>query len=286
LLSEEHSTPSLEIQRPSTLPVNMNDTELGELFASCMPRLRTAARQLLRNPQDSEDALQEGLLSAFRNLKQFQGRSAFSTWLHSIVRNSALTHVRRMKCRPQRPSEGDLVNEGEWTMDELYLDPGPSPEEECARLERSRILYEAVQELPPRYRSVVHLCDINGVDPKDAAQKLGITTSAVKVSLFRARRLATRRIRTRYCPPDERLPNNENSIPKQNRNSSFGRTGHPTGDAKRAVRERHSMLARAQEQPDFVGGHHETRRKRSRFWKRSLATSAHTVLHNTRGPAC
>jgi len=283
-LLSEGRTPSLEIQRTPTLPVNLDDTELGELFASCMPRLRTAARRLLRNPQDSEDALQDGLLLAFRSLKQFQGRSAFSTWLHSIVRNSARTYMRRMKCRPQCSSEADLSNAGELTMDELYSYPGPSPEQECARWERSRILYEAVQELPPRYRSAVHLCDLEGVDLKDAARKLGITASAVKVSLFRGRRLAARRIRARHCPHDVNL--SENSIRWRNHDFGFSRAAGPTRDSQRPKKKRYSVHSRADKELDDVGvgGNRETRRKSSRFWECSLATSVHIGLRNALPP--
>ena len=104
----------------------MTDVELDHLFASCMPRLRQAARQMLRNPQDCEDALQEGLLLAFRNLNQFQGRSQFSTWLHSIVRNAARTQVRRKKCRPQCSWE-EFSNGRESTVDGLPWTQDPLP---------------------------------------------------------------------------------------------------------------------------------------------------------------
>jgi len=195
-----------EMQQCDTLPVSMSDVELNDLFTSCMPRLKRTARQMLRDPQDSEDALQDGLLLAFRNLKQFQGRSTFSTWLHSIVRNAARTHVRRMKCRPQCTSEDELTNGAELTLEELSINPGLSPEDECAQRERSRILLEALQDMPPRYQSVVHLCDVDGMDQKDAAQKLGITASAIKTALFRARRLAARQIRGRCFPSYECSP--------------------------------------------------------------------------------
>src|SRR5271167_574117 len=175
------------MQQRDPLPVNMSDVELNDLFASWMPRMKRTARQMLRHPEDCEDAMQEGLLLAFRNLRQFEGRSSFATWLHSIVRNAARTHVRRMKCRPQCASEDELTNGGELSLEELFVNPGPSPEEECARRERSRILGEAVQELPPGYRSAMHLCDVDGVDPTVAAQTLGITASALKVALFSAR---------------------------------------------------------------------------------------------------
>jgi len=199
------------MQQRDPLPVNMSDVELNDLFASWMPRMKRTARQMLRHPEDCEDAMQEGLLLAFRNLRQFEGRSSFATWLHSIVRNAARTHVRRMKCRPQCASEDELTNGGELSLEELFVNPGPSPEEECARRERSRILGEAVQELPPGYRSAMHLCDVDGVDPTVAAQTLGITASALKVALFRARRLAARQIRGRCSSSYECFPNNKHS---------------------------------------------------------------------------
>ena len=80
---------------------------------------------MLRNPQDCEDALQEGLLLAFRNLNQFQGRSKFSTWLHSIVRNAARTHVRKrnagrsVRGRSSPMDESRRWNGLPWTQDPL-----------------------------------------------------------------------------------------------------------------------------------------------------------------------
>jgi DNA-directed RNA polymerase specialized sigma24 family protein len=55
----------------------MSEAEVNELFAVCLPKLKKATRRMLRNEEDSEDALQDGLLLAFRKLHQFQGRSAF-----------------------------------------------------------------------------------------------------------------------------------------------------------------------------------------------------------------
>lgn len=286
MLSEVDCTPRLQTQRPPTLPINMDDKQLDELFASCMPRLKRTARQLLRSPQDSEDAMQEGLLLALRNLNQFEGRSTFSTWLHSIVRNAARTHVRRMKCRPQCSSEEDLMNGTESTLGELFVDPSLSPEEECARRERSRILREAVQELPPGYRSAMRLCDVDGVDPTVAAQTLGITASALKVSLFRARRLACRRIRQRCSLPYECFPKNEHAGLQRTIISRFGRTVGPDRDSKRSVRERYPIHLRVRKKRDLAGGKHEHGRKRPCLWKHSLAASARIPVHSTDRSAC
>jgi RNA polymerase sigma factor (sigma-70 family) len=204
---EQPRTPAREIPRPSVLPINMNDAELDQLFASCIPRLQRTARLMLRDPQDSEDAVQEGLLLAFRNLKQFQGRSSFSTWLHSILRNVARTHYRRMKCRPKYSLEEELSDERGSKFEQHFLDPGLTPEQECELGERSRLLREIVQELPSGYAFAIQLCDVDGLEPRDASQILGISSCALKTCLFRARRIAARRLRARFCPPHSRYAN-------------------------------------------------------------------------------
>lgn len=282
---EEQRSPSLEMQRPPILPIDMDDAELDDLFASCMPRLQRTARQLLRNPQDSEDAMQEGLLLAYRNLRQFEGRSAFATWLHSILRNSARTHMRRMKCRPKCSLEEELSCENVSRFEQHFVDPGLSPEEECARRERSRVLREVVQELPSRYGSAMQLCDVEGLEPRDASQILGISSSALKTCLFRARRLAARQMRGRCCPPNADLRNNEISGRAQNYHSRFSAEENPDCDFERKESEREPLHARARNDLDLAGGVHEPRRKRSRSWKRRLAVSVHTAFHNIRCPA-
>jgi RNA polymerase sigma-70 factor, ECF subfamily len=258
----------------------MDDAQLDELFASCMPRLRRIARQILRNPEDSEDALQEGLLLAFRNLRQFQGRSKFSSWLHTIVKNAARTHVRRMKSRPQLCSEEEFANRSELTLAELSVDPGPSPEDECVRQERSGILLDVLQDMPAKYQAVVHLCDVDGIQPKAAAQRLGITSCALKTYLFRARRLATRRIRARVFPSDKVFPRSKHACHRQPSIAGANRAAVSIRGAMRKEWERYPMRARERKKLDRIGGNDEPRRKRPRLWNRNLSASAFLTLHN------
>lgn len=251
-------------------PVDMNSVELDRLFASCMPRLQRTARQMLRNPADCEDALQEGLLLAFRNLRQFQGRSQFTTWLHSIVRNAARTHVRKMKCRPQCSWE-EFSDGGESTVERLTADPGPSPDERCVLRERSDILLEVMQELPSKYHSVMRLCDVEGVEPKAAAQRLGITGSAVKTYLFRARRLVTQRIRQRYVFQCKRFSGHDISPFQGTRVSGSSEQVRSVGCPKRSESEPSRLRTRARKKTDLQGGNHESRRKRPRIWNNHVA---------------
>src|SRR5215831_15112810 len=78
-------------------PIDNNREALDELFARYRGRLYQTARKVLGNSDDAEDALQDGLLSAFRNLSQFKGRSQFSTWLTRVVVNAALMRLRQIR---------------------------------------------------------------------------------------------------------------------------------------------------------------------------------------------
>jgi len=201
LPSAEHSTTRLNAEQSPTLPSLMDEAELCELFAACMPRLTNTARHLMRNSPDSEDVLQQGLLCAFQKLRQFQGRSKFSTWLHSIVKNTARMHLRRLNARPLCSFDEDLpmgTTGNDTRIARAFIDPGPSPEDVCGQRERSRILRRALRGLPPMYQRVIVLCDIRGVPGTEAAAMLGLSVAALKTCLHRARRRVSRKIRERF----------------------------------------------------------------------------------------
>src|SRR5215469_15219508 len=79
--------------------INGDQAAMEALFVRYQQRLYKATLRICGNPEDAEDALQDGLLMAFRHLHGFQGRSLFSTWLTRIVINAALMRVRRRRCR-------------------------------------------------------------------------------------------------------------------------------------------------------------------------------------------
>jgi len=263
--------------------VNMSSLELDRLFSSCMPRLRRTARKMLRNAEDCEDALQDALLLAFRNLKQFQGRSQFTTWLHTIVRNSARTQVRKSKCRPQC-SWDEFSEGGESITERLTVDPGPGPYENCVRRERSLILLQAMRDLPSKYHSIIRLCEVDGLDSKDAAQRLGITTSAVKTNLFRARRLVTNRIRDR-CTPQCHLFSEDHIPPvQQTRGSESSEQVRSVDSSKCSENDQCRQHALASKRTDLQVGNHESSRKRSRSWKNGVAPFVRATVCNASRP--
>jgi RNA polymerase sigma-70 factor (ECF subfamily) len=170
---------------------------LDELFIPHMPHLYHVAAQVLRHPQDSEDALQEGLLAAFCHLTQFQGRAKFSTWLHRIVVNAALMKLRHRKREINIGSTDDEFEDGDLDSAGLFPDLRPNPEQEYSDLERSRMLAEVIRALPAHYRVVIQMCDIEGLMEKEAAERLGTAVHVIKSRRYRGRRMLLKRLKNR-----------------------------------------------------------------------------------------
>jgi RNA polymerase sigma-70 factor, ECF subfamily len=168
------------------LALNGDQEALGPLFASYMPQLYRAALRVVGTPQEAEDALQDGLLRALCHLREFAGRSRFSTWLTSIVINAALMRLRKsprevMTSLDQSPDRDDPP------LATRIADTRPNPEEMYAQEERLQILERSVQRLPAAYRNAVQLRDVQGMSTREAAEALGLPLGSLKSQLYRAR---------------------------------------------------------------------------------------------------
>ncbi|MEM9556832.1 MAG: sigma-70 family RNA polymerase sigma factor [Acidobacteriota bacterium] len=167
-------------------------------------RLLQVARRFV-GEDEAQDALQEGLVSAFRSIDRFDGRSKFSTWLHRIVVNASLMRLRK-RGRGREESLDDLLPT--FLDDGHFAELGPSfpedPERLAQRAEVRRLVRSSIDELPDNYRVVVLLRDIEGFDGKETAEALAISPGAVKVRLHRARQalrtILARRLREVDAP--------------------------------------------------------------------------------------
>jgi RNA polymerase sigma-70 factor (ECF subfamily) len=144
------------------------------------------AYRLIGEPEAAEDAAQDAFISAFRNLGSYRGGS-FKAWLLRIVTNGCYDELRRRKRRPTTPLE-PLDNDSEEIESPRWLsDPGDSPEQTAERAELAKALQHCLSDLPPEFRSVVILVDIQGLDYSEAAQVVGAPLGTVKSRLARAR---------------------------------------------------------------------------------------------------
>ncbi len=144
------------------------------------------AIRMLNNPQDAEDVLQETFIKAYRNFKNFDGRSSVSTWLYRIATNEALMFLRRH--RPDTTSIDDTRENDEGLERPTFIvDWCCLPEEELMSAEAQAHLDEAVESLPPNLRVVFILRDIHGLSTRETAEVLNLSEMAVKTRLSRAR---------------------------------------------------------------------------------------------------
>ena len=158
----------------------------AELVKSTQADVYTLAYRLTGNEDDARDVAQEAYLRAFRSLKRFRGDARFSTWMYRITANCASTHLsRRSKGRHEELGDDDS------TPDER---PESDPETMAeAGFLRDRVT-AALADLPPILRAVVVLRDVYDLPHEAIASELGITESAAKVRLHRARRKLRERL--------------------------------------------------------------------------------------------
>ncbi len=156
------------------------------------PLFQTALR-VLGNAEDAEDALQDGMISAFRNLRRFEGRSQFSTWLTRIVINAALMRRRSAKARPA-VSLDETPREDELPATERFSDNRPNPEQVFAGTELREMIGANLDELSPLLRTAFVLREVQGYSTGEAAKKLGVTENTLKARLWRARHQLAERL--------------------------------------------------------------------------------------------
>jgi len=159
---------------------------LDALFARNTRTLYQTAFRVLGNPEDAEEALQEGLMSAYRNLPRFERRSQFSTWLTRIVINAALMRRRSKRSRPA-VSLDEVVTEGELPLADRFADDGPNPEQLYAGTELGDRTNKKLAEISPLLRTAFWLREIEGLTAEEAARVLGVSRNTLKARLWRAR---------------------------------------------------------------------------------------------------
>ena len=177
----------------------------GELVRRHRDRLWAVALRTIGDREDAADAVQNALVSAFRNASSYRGDAAVSTWLHRIVVNGALMKLRTRRRKPEESIEELLPA---FLEDGHHVDSFCSWAAQADRLLEHKQMRQAVRaaiaELPDTYRAVLVLRDIEDMTTDEAAAALGITSNAVKIRLHRARQALATLVRRRMGNRSER----------------------------------------------------------------------------------
>jgi RNA polymerase sigma-70 factor (ECF subfamily) len=155
-------------------------------FGELVNRLRrdclSLATFILGNWAEAEDEVQKAFWKAFEHLDQYQCEGDFAAWLRRIVVNEC-----RMLIRKKEGVRFFYLDGSHGTSKFELLSPAADPENELFRHEINEVLQEEILRIPPLFRKVIMLCDIQGLPILEAADQLGITLAAAKSRLLRAR---------------------------------------------------------------------------------------------------
>ena len=149
------------------------------------PRMRAVAQRILGDRSDVDDAVQDAVVQGLRALDRFRGDAALSTWMHRIVVNACLMQLRRRRRRPEVPMH-DSADFPE-ARDDLALPRHRSPEDQLLAGEEIHRLRHAIASQPETTRVLIQLYCVEEKSLAQIADRLGITPSAVKTRLLRAR---------------------------------------------------------------------------------------------------
>ena len=153
------------------------------------------ANRLCGETEAAKDLVQETFLQAYRGFEQFRGEARVSTWLYAIASRACMRMRRKRKGAPERELSLDEfvpTSDGEFRL-QIPME-GLSPEEALENKELRQALDAAVDKLPPKYKMVLVLRDMEGLSAKEVGTIMGLQERAVKSRLHRARLFVRREL--------------------------------------------------------------------------------------------
>jgi RNA polymerase sigma-70 factor (ECF subfamily) len=191
---------------PSRVPTALQsgDASAGEyLVAHYGDRAYRLAIGITRNAQDAEEAVQDAFWNIIRKIGTFRGDSALGSWIYRIVFNAAYQKLRSRARRCDAISLDEMLpnfDEHARHVDSI-ADWSGAVDDPAVQSELRSVLTAALDELPPEYRAVVVLRDVEGLSHRDIGEVLGITVASAKTRVHRARLFLRKRL-TEYMAPD------------------------------------------------------------------------------------
>lgn len=172
-----------------------------QLVAKYERQVFRTALHITQNREDAEDITQDVFFKAFQKLNQFQGNSKFSTWLVRIAVNESLMRLRKRKTSRTVSMDQDVETE-EGSIPRDFAEWRPNPEQNYSQAQLAEILRKTIAGLPPGFRTVFTLRDIENLSTEETAAALRLSVPAVKSRLLRAR-LQLRERLSRYFRQNE-----------------------------------------------------------------------------------
>jgi RNA polymerase sigma-70 factor (ECF subfamily) len=157
--------------------------KLVELYSD---RAYAVAFGVMGNPHDASDMTQEAFIKVYENIKKFNFKSVFNTWLHRIVKNTCIDEIRKRKRKNEISLDSKYYSgDGEYTMQ--IADNSPGVQETLEKQETEDMLWDALNTLDEKHRLVIVLADIKGYDYNEISEITELPLGTVKSRISRGR---------------------------------------------------------------------------------------------------
>ena len=158
----------------------------NELVMQYEKQVINIAYGMLSDREDALDAAQEVFIKVYKSISNFKGQSSLTTWIYRITANVCNDILRKRQRTAKTISIYPSEDEEESRQAEI-ADTAPTPEEALEQTEAQKAVREGIAQLSDDFRTVITLCDIEGLSYEDAAQVIGVPHGTVKSRLNRAR---------------------------------------------------------------------------------------------------
>lgn len=143
--------------------------------------------RMVKDSEQVEDLVQEALVKAFNNLKSYNNSYAFSTWLYRITTNHTIDYLRKKKLQTTSIDKPIKTREGEMSVE--LPDDDAETDRAIIRRERKKIITNAIENLPDKYRRVIEMRHIEELSYQEISDQLDLPLGTVKAHIFRAREM-------------------------------------------------------------------------------------------------
>ena len=185
---------SQEAERKAIRACQSGDMDAFEiLYAKYHRGLYAYLLSMLRSPHVAEDLTQDIFIKLFRQIGSYRFQSPFAHWLFRLARNLAIDHLRREKVR--FATSLDIDNDEGLPLRERLAGKSVTPAAASLASEKSKVVRQAVEELPEAFRTVVVLREWDELPYEDIGRRLGLSTGTVKSRLFRARGMLAKKLK-------------------------------------------------------------------------------------------
>jgi RNA polymerase sigma factor (sigma-70 family) len=149
--------------------------------------------RMIRSQEEVEDLTQEAFIKAFTSLDRFDNQYAFSTWLYKIATNNSIDYIRKKKLQTFSINKPVDSEENDYSFE--LPDTELEPDQELIAAQRKKMLDEAMNTLPPKYRQVILMRHVDEKEYQEIAKILKLPLGTVKAHIFRARELLYKQLR-------------------------------------------------------------------------------------------